>query len=193
MRPNGILHMEHAMKFMIPYTVLGLAIVAGAPVANAQTVITREIVDQPVETVIARQPLVTAPAVVQPAQTVQTTETIRTVQPASRSARRQVVTTQTITRQRVVPAPTVVVRAGSPAQPLYDEVMPGTTIPGSDGDYLPPLYDTVAPVVPPAPAITTSVVQDQYTSPIIYRYIYEPDRILVVDPTTGIAVQAIPR
>ena len=26
-----------------------------------------------------------------------------------------------------------------------------------------------------------------------YRYVYEPDRILVIDPTTGIAVQALPR
>ena len=26
-----------------------------------------------------------------------------------------------------------------------------------------------------------------------YRYIYQPDRILVVDPYTNIAVQAIPR
>jgi hypothetical protein len=26
-----------------------------------------------------------------------------------------------------------------------------------------------------------------------YRYVYEPDRILVIDPYTNIAVQAIPR
>jgi hypothetical protein len=26
-----------------------------------------------------------------------------------------------------------------------------------------------------------------------YRYVYEPDRILVIDPVTGIAVQALPR
>jgi hypothetical protein len=26
-----------------------------------------------------------------------------------------------------------------------------------------------------------------------YRYVYEPDRILVVDPSTNVAVQAIPR
>jgi hypothetical protein len=29
--------------------------------------------------------------------------------------------------------------------------------------------------------------------PIMYRYVYEPDRILVIDPVTNIAVQAIPR
>ena len=27
----------------------------------------------------------------------------------------------------------------------------------------------------------------------VYRYVYEPDRILVVDPATNIAIQAIPR
>lgn len=26
-----------------------------------------------------------------------------------------------------------------------------------------------------------------------YQYVYEPDRILVVDPRTGIAIQALPR
>jgi hypothetical protein len=31
------------------------------------------------------------------------------------------------------------------------------------------------------------------TQPVIYRYVYEWDRILVIDPATGIAVQAIPR
>jgi hypothetical protein len=27
----------------------------------------------------------------------------------------------------------------------------------------------------------------------VYRYVYEPDRILVIDPATNIAIQAIPR
>jgi hypothetical protein len=27
----------------------------------------------------------------------------------------------------------------------------------------------------------------------VYRYVYEPDRILVVDPVTNIAIQSIPR
>jgi hypothetical protein len=42
-----------------------------------------------------------------------------------------------------------------------------------------------APVVAPAPFVATQ--------PVIYRYVYEPDRILVIDPITNIAVQAIPR
>jgi hypothetical protein len=31
------------------------------------------------------------------------------------------------------------------------------------------------------------------TQPFIYRYVYEPDRILVIDPNSGVAVQSIPR
>ena len=27
----------------------------------------------------------------------------------------------------------------------------------------------------------------------IYRYVYEPDRILVIDPATNVAIQSIPR
>ncbi len=88
------------MKFPISCTALGLALVAGAPAAQAQTVITREIVDQPVETVIAQQPtetvvaeqpLVTVPAatVLQP-ETVQTTETIRPRPVRLRTGRRRV-------------------------------------------------------------------------------------------------------
>jgi hypothetical protein len=163
------------MRFHIPYTALGLALVAGAPAANAQTVITREIVAPPAETVIT-----------QPVQTVQTTETIRTVRPAG--SRRQVVTTRTITRQRIAPAEVVARTVPLTPQPLYDEVLPATVPSGVD--YSPPLYDTVAA---PGVAVPGPMVRDQYTEPFIYRYVYEPGRILVVDPNTGVAVQAIPR
>jgi hypothetical protein len=189
------MHMEYAMRFHIPYTALGLALAAGAPAAHAQTVITREVVNQPVATVVAQQPLVTAPAgtvvqpmqTVQPLQTVQTTETIRTIRPAPRSVRRQVVT-RTITRQRLVPAPTVVARTvTSMPRPLYDEVPPAPI--AEDADYsTPTLYDTVAPA-----SVATPMLPGSYATPFIYRYVYEPDRILVIDPSTGIAVQAIPR
>jgi hypothetical protein len=40
------------------------------------------------------------------------------------------------------------------------------------------------------PVVSAPVVA---TQPVIYRYVYEPDRILVIDPITNIAVQAIPR
>jgi hypothetical protein len=42
--------------------------------------------------------------------------------------------------------------------------------------------DTYVNAVPPAGAAVP-----------VYRYVYEPDRILVVDPVTNIAIQAIPR
>jgi len=188
------------MRVHLCYPALGLALIAGAPSANAQTVITREIADQPVETIIqqlapavvAQQPLVTVPAatVAQPAPTVQITETIRTVRTApSRRARRDIVTTRTITR-RVVPAPTVVARTVTTApQPLYDVVAPAPIATAPQ-----PLYDQV--VAAPASVVAAPVVAAGSvvaTAPVIYRYVYQPDRILVVDPTTGIAVQAIPR
>jgi hypothetical protein len=97
--------------------------------------------------------------------------------------------------------------AAAPApEPLYDaapapvaDIYPTPTY--DDGyrapayEYAPPLYDaapaaTVAPAAAVAPA---PVVAPVATAPVIYRYVYEPDRILVIDPTTNIAVQAIPR
>src|ERR1700720_2258401 len=120
--------------------------------------------DQPVETVITQQPV----------QTV-TTETVQTVRPAPPSARRQgVKTKRTVTT--TTPAPVAAIAAANP-QPLYDQA---------------PLYDTVAP--PPAPTIDDAVINASVGTTIpAYRYVYEPDRILVIDPSTGIAVQALPR
>jgi hypothetical protein len=156
-------------------TALGLAVAAGPTAANAQTVIS----DQPVETVITQQPV----------QTIQTTETTRTVRPGARPiVRKRVVTT---TRQTVVSQ-----RAVAP-QPLYDVVPPA---PLPTRTYAPPLYNTVAPPLydTVAPAQT---VDDTYVNAVppagaaypVYRYVYEPDRILVIDPATSIAIQAIPR
>ena len=66
-------------------------------------------------------------------------------------------------------------------QPLYDEVV---TAPIADSPQ--PLYDSVAaPAVAPEAGVATE--------PYIYRYVYEPDRILVIDPASGVAVQSIPR
>ena len=191
------------MRLNLPYTAtaLGFALVAGAPGAHAQTVITREIADQPVETVITQrpagtvvteQPLAIMPGttvVSQPVQTVQTTETIRTVRPARSAVRRQVVTTKTITRQRVVPTQTVAQTVTTMPPPLYDDAAPAplATNPG----YASPLYDEVVP--PASAAGTMPVAADTYSTPLIYRYVYEPDRILVVDPNTNVAVQALPR
>jgi len=73
-----------------------------------------------------------------------------------------------------------------PAYPAYDEPLRGRR-----------LYDVatpaaVAPAVAPQPAFGPAAVAGPVAMPT-YRYIYEPDRILVVDPYTNIAVQAIPR
>ena len=157
-------------------TALGLAVAAGPTAANAQTVIS----DQPVETVITQQPV----------QTVQTTETTRTVRPGARPiVRKRVVTTtrQTVVSQRAVAA-----------QPLYDVVPPA---PLATRTYPPPLYDTVAPplydTVAPVPTVDDTYINNAVPAAgaayPIYRYVYEPDRILVIDPATNITIQAIPR
>ena len=165
--------MRNTISYTAALTALGLAI-AGPTAAKAQTVIP----DRPVETVITQQPV----------QTIQTTETVRTVRPGARPiVRKRVVTT---TRQTVVSQRAVAVQA------LYDVVPPA---PLATRTYAPPLYDTVAPplydTVAPVPT-----VDDTYVNALppgaaipVYRYVYEPDRILVVDPVTNIAIQAIPR
>ena len=167
-----------------------LALVIGASAAQAQTVITGPVVVQPVGSVVAPGPPVTAPAVVQPAETIQTIQTIRTVRAAPRPpVRHQVVTTRTITRHVIPATPVAGTVAAAPA-PLYDTAVPAAVpAPAYDyadtADYGAPLYDAaLAAALAPAPVAM---------APVIYRYVYEPDRILVIDPTTNIAVQAIPR
>ena len=167
--------MRNTISYAAALTALGLA-VAGPTAAKAQTVIS----GQPVETVITQQPV----------QTVQTTtETVRTVRPGARpTVRKRVVTT---TRQTVVSQRTVA------PQPLYDVVPPAPLVART---YAPPLYDTVAPPLYDTTA-PIPTVDDTYVNALapagaaipVYRYVYEPDRILVIDPTTNIAIQAIPR
>jgi hypothetical protein len=167
--------MRYTISYAAALTALGLA-VAGPTAAKAQTVIS----GQPVETVITQQPV----------QTVQTTtETVRTVRPGARpTVRKRVVTT---TRQTVVSQRTVA------PQPLYDVVPPAPLVART---YAPPLYDTVAPPLYDTTA-PIPTVDDTYVNALapagaaipVYRYVYEPDRILVIDPTTNIAIQAIPR
>ena len=71
-------------------------------------------------------------------------------------------------------------------QPLYD-VSPAPAP-------IPPAPVVAAPAVTTAPVVAAPVTAPVLaTQPVIYRYVYEPDRILVIDPTTGVAVQAIPR
>jgi hypothetical protein len=72
--------------------------------------------------------------------------------------------------------------AAAIAQPGYTEV-----VAAPPGAYAPPLYDYV-----PAGAAPPAAVLEQPPLPA-YRYVYQPDRILVIDANTGVAVQALPR
>jgi len=210
--------MEFSMRNHISYTVLGVALVAGASAANAQTVITREIADRPVQTVItqqpgsmlvAQEPVVTVPgaAATAPVETVETVRTVRstTISPRyrivgrhvirSRSANR-VTTTRTTVTERVVPASAMVappaVEAVAPR--TYTDVVQGPPVAPAPA-YRERLYDVVmpAPAVPPPGAPAGGAMFGAGTAVPRYRYVYEPDRILVIDAYTNIAVQAIPR
>lgn len=155
------------MRIHVPCTALGLALAAAAPAAHAQTVIA--------------QPLVSAPPAM---QTVRTVTTVRTVRRLPR--RRVAVTRHTYVSDRVVPAATTTTIATPVAAaypPLYDYVTPAPDAPAPY--YSEPLYDTVVTTPAAAPVVGAAVP--------FYRYVYQPDRILVIDPTTGIAMQAIPR
>jgi len=210
------------MRNYIRFTVLGAALVAGASLASAQSVIA----NQPVETMIARDPgsmlIAQEPMAVPPPGVavrlpapatvpLQTVETVRTTVQSTTTSRRRVAgrplrtvtTTRTTVRERVVPAPMVAAAPVAPAvraiaQPGHTEVV---AAPGAALTYPAPLYDVVpgaavAPLASPAP--TGVFAQPVAGGPIVtalpaYRYIYEPDRILVIDANSGIAVQAIPR
>jgi hypothetical protein len=169
------------MRSYISYFALGFALVGGASVANAQTVITQ-------------QPVV---------QTAETAEAVRTVEPAHGIVHRQVVrrgadritTTRTIVRERIVPEQTIVAPAVAP--PEYTEVVQAPANPQPIYPAYPrPIYDVVPP--PPAavapPAVAPIIGQPVgYAAPVsTYRFVYEPDRILVIDNATGIAVQRFP-
>ena len=163
------------MRIHIPCTALGLALAALAPAAHAETIVTRQIVSQPVETV----------------RTVTTTRTIRHIVP-----RRVVVTRRTTVNERLVPvAPPPAAVAATYPRPIYDVAAPAPPVVTA---YPRPVYD----VVTPGPAVAEPVDDETVIAPApaavgtpmpAYRYVYEPDRILVIDPATGIAVQALPR
>jgi hypothetical protein len=64
---------------------------------------------------------------------------------------------------------------------LYDVATPAAVAPA------------VQPAVPAAPVLgATTAVGGPVAMPT-YRYVYQPDRILVIDPYTNITVQTIPR
>jgi hypothetical protein len=210
--------MEFSMRNHISYAVLGVALVAGASAANAQTVITREIADRPVETVVtqqpgsmlvAQEPVVTVPGAVAtaPVETVETVRTVRstTISPRHRIVSRHVIrsraanrvtTTRTTVTERVVPAPVMVAPPAveAVAPPTYTDVVQGPPVAPVPA-YPERLYDVVtsAPGVPPPAAPVGGAMFGAGTAVPTYSYVYEPDRILEIDPYTNIAVQAIPR
>jgi hypothetical protein len=177
------------MSRHVSYAVLAVVLLAGMPAANAQDVIV--------------QPLPPGAVVTRPAATVETVpvetvETVRTVRSVGHSGRRAIshhvvrnrpetivttTTRRTILGERVVPAPAVVEPLpAAVAEPGYTEMLEAPPA------YSPSLYDVTTP---PA-AVITEPAAGAPAAPA-YRYVYEPDRILVIDPVTGIAVQAIPR
>jgi hypothetical protein len=174
--------MEFSMRSQIPYSVLVAVLLGGPSIANAQDVVT--------------QPLPPGAVVVRPAQTletvpVETVETVQTVRSVGHAARRPTsrhlarshpesivtpTTRRTILGERRVPALAVIAPApplATVAEPTYAEI-PAPAYP-------PRLYDVATEPVFGAPVAPA------------YRYLCEPDRILVIDAATGIAVQAIPR
>ncbi len=208
------------MRNCIRFTALGAMLMAGTSLASAQTVIANQpvetvIAQQPGSMLIAQEPMaVPPPGVVvtqlAPGVPVQTVETVRTVQSTTTRRRRvagrplrTVTTTRTTVRERVVPALTVTAAPNTPAvraiaQPGYTEVV---AAPGAASTYPAPLYDVVtgaaaAPLASPVPTgvFAQPTVGGAVVTPLpAYRYVYEPDRILVIDANSGIAVQAIPR
>src|SRR5579859_4472735 len=149
------------MRIHIPCTALGLGLAIVAPAAHAETIVTRQIVNQPV--VAVRLKTVT-----------------RTVRPVIH--RRVVVTRRTTVSDRVAPiAPAPAAVATTYPRPVYDVVAPAPAIAE------PVIDDTV--VAPGAPVPPYAGAAPMPT----YHYVYEWDRILVIDDATGIAVQALPR
>ncbi len=209
------------MRNCILFAAFGAALMAGTSLACAQTVIANQpvetvIAQRPGAMLIAQEPMAVPPPgvmVTQPPPAtvpVQTVETVRTVQSTTTARRRvagrplrTVTTTRTTVRERVIPAPAVAAAPIAPAvrtiaRPGYTEVV---AAPGAAWTYPAPLYDVVpgaavAPLASPAP--TGVLAQPTVGGAVVtalpaYRYVYEPDRILVIDANSGIAVQAIPR
>jgi hypothetical protein len=178
------------MRIHIPCTALGLAVAAFVPAAHAETIVTRQIVDQPVETV----------------RTVTTTRTIRPMRRHRIMETRRTTVTDRVAPLAPPPPPPVV--AANP-RPVYDVGAPAP-VPVPAVAVRAPVYDDdYDDVVAPAPAVPAPVVDVAPAAPVVdqavvppppvgtvipaYRYVYQWDRILVIDPATGIAVQSLPR
>jgi len=159
------------MRNSVIFVGLGVALAAGMSIARAQTV---ETIVTPAAgpAVVAQAPVAVPPsgvllppastvAVTAPVETVETVRTVTTTEP--RRVHRRAVHPRTVDRVTTVTRTTTMRPGVVAAAPAYDELMHG-----------PRLYDVVTPAPMAMPA---------------YRYIYQPDRILVVDPQTDIAVR----
>src|SRR5690242_3053179 len=98
------------MRIHFSCTALGLALAVVAPAAHAETIVTRQIVSQPVETV----------------RTVTVTRTVRPI------VRRHVVVTRRTVTEHVVPAAPIArapaAVAGTYSRPIYDAVAPAPVV-----------------------------------------------------------------
>jgi hypothetical protein len=166
---HGVLGMEFSMRNSISVMAVGVALVAGTSVAHAQAVETI-VTPAPGPAVIAQGPVAVPPSgvlVAQPAPIVAAApvETVETVRTVRSTAPRTVTrhVTRTRTADRVTTTRTTTVRQGVVAEP-----------------------GVAATAASDEPLVAGTVLP-------LYRYVYEPDRILVIDPYTNIAVQAIPR
>jgi hypothetical protein len=175
------------MRVLIPCAALGLTLVAAASAA-AQT-----------------SPVVTAPAVPTatepaPAQNAGDLTTTRTTRPLARRAAGPIEGRRALPPRRTYASDLAVPAARTPAaavaaDPGYDygDVAPA---PAPVASYGAPFYDVgPAPVGAPAGVLAPAAGVAVPVVPAVpaYRYIYQSDRVLVVDPVTGIAVQALPR
>jgi hypothetical protein len=185
--------MEFSMRNSISFIALSAALLAGTSVASAQVVETI-VTPAPGPAVIAQAPVAVPPSGVllaqpapivtaAPVQTVETVKTVRTTTPVARHHSTRARTADRVTTERT----TTVQQVAAPLPPpAYDDLVQG-----------PPLYDVVAPLAPPVvatqPLVPAAAPVVGPTALPLYRYVYEPDRILVIDPATNIAIQAIPR
>jgi len=178
------------MRIHIPCTALGLAAAAFVPAAHAETIVTRQIVNQPVETVRT----VTTTRTIRPARHHSVVETRRTTV-TDRAALVGAGAAVAAAPPPVVPAPAPVYDAATPVPavaapaPVYDDddaVVGPALVPAPVADVAPPPPVVDQALVPP-PGVPVG------TAMPAYRYVYQWDRILVIDPVTGIAVQSLPR
>jgi hypothetical protein len=95
------------------------------------------------------------------------------------------VITRTTVRESMLAAPAVAITAAAEPINIVPHYYNFVTPPSSLGLRAQPTTRRAAPVV-------STAAPTGATTPI-YRYIYEPDRILVIDPSSNIAEQAIPR